>query len=405
MSLANPVLDAPLLKAGVLHAPVDGGTYVELGDRSFFLRGDKLYPILARLLDSLDGTRSAQEIRAALPEKLLPLFEQLFDQLLRQRMLTSGPADAIAADHPQAPTLQFLREATSRWRACFDEWRSARITVLGDAELVAQLAGALRSAGAAEVVLVAAESGLADPWLSPAAALQQPRTPRSLLLYLGAAAPDDESLAQIEALAARHEVAILAAVCGDIGLVGPDCRDGLAVWRGLVARAVDSGQPFTRVARSVLASLLAFEALQERIAAWSDDGAEAQRRLTQFRVVRGDGSVSSHDSTVFLAGGRTLGGRAKEEALVAPADPALSRFYDPAAGLFSDAAVPGPEYPLAHRAVLLTYSSATGEPSEQRLYDWGADPDAAEQRLMAQAFATLLALRRGHRPSTRRPCW
>jgi hypothetical protein len=410
MSLASSPPYAPLLKAGVLHAQVEGGTYIELGDRSFFIRGDKLYAVIVRLLESFSGTRTAAEIRAALPEKLAPLFDQLLEQLLRQRMLTGGPPEAIADDHPFAATLHFLRDATPRWQDCFAEWSQARISVMGAAELLPLLARGLLSAGAGRVAVIDMEdkaAALSDgaaascERLSPAAALRLPKQPRSLLLYLGADAPDEATLARIEALAGVHETTIVAAVCAGTGIVSPDCHAGLATWRNLAARVTDTGAPFTRAAFNVLASLLAFEALQERIAAWSDDAGEAGRRKTQFRVVRSDGSVSSHDSAVFLASGRSLGSSAAEaeEALVAPADPSLTRFFDPAAGLFSDAAVPGPEYPLAHRAVTLHYASAYGEACTRTLYTWGLDPDDADRRLMAQAFATLLAQRQGHVPA------
>jgi len=427
-----------MLKSGVLHAQVEAGTYVELGERSFFVRGEKLFPIVSRILHSLDGSRALDEIRASLPEKLAPLLDQLVDHLVRQRMLTSGPPEAIPDDHPHASTLGFFRDATSRWRECFEEWSQARITLMGSRELVAALARAIVSTAAGHVAIVdldavdpeAVDAERVDPAaryarkigpvnlrgeshidgrsppevrlpsvceaLGFAAAMRRPREPRSLLLYLGAEPPDEDVLDRIGALAGRHEVTMIGAVCGDIGIVGPDCRNGLAPWRGLIARVDSQAQPFTRAAVRVLASLLAFEAMQERIAAWSDDPQESAKRETQFRVVRNDGSVSSHDSEVFLASGRSLHNDAPDEPLVAPTDPSLTRFFDPAAGLFSDATVPGPEYPLAHRAVALSYASPEGEARQRTLYDWGLDPAGAEQRLMAQAFAALVAGSTGH---------
>ena len=438
MSLASSLTAAPMLKSGVLHAQVEAGTYVELGERSFFVRGEKLFPIVSRILHSLDGSRALDEIRASLPEKVVPLLDQLLDHLVRQRMLTSGPPEAIPDDHPHASTLGFFRDATSRWRECFEEWSQVRITLMGSPELVPALARAIVSAAAGRVAIIQLDA--VDPEavgpemgdsathdarntgpgnlhgqpqidersppaaglpsvcevLAFTAAMRQPREPRSLLLYLGAEPPDEDALGRIEALASRHEVTMIGAVCGDIGIVGPDCRNGLAPWRGLVSRARGQAQPFTRAAMRVLASLLAFEAMQERIAAWSDDPQESARRETQFRVVRNDGSVSSHDSEVFLASGRSLVNDVPDEPVVAPTDPSLTRFFDPAAGLFSDATVPGPEYPLAHRAVALSYASPGGEARQQTLYDWGLDPAGAEQRLMAQAFAALVAGNTGH---------
>ena len=432
MSLTSSLIDAPMLKSGVLHARVEAGTYVELGERSFFVRGEKLFPIVSRILDSLDGSRPLDEIRAALPEKVMPLLDQLLDHLVRQRMLTSGPPEAIPEDHPHASTLHFFRDATSRWRECFEEWSQARITLMGSRELVPALARAIVSAAAGHVGIVDSEivdsemvdstirdaqtidpgnlqgpshsNGTYPPLglpsacevLSFAAAIRQQREPRSLLLYLGAEPPDEDALGRIEALASRHEVTMIGAVCGDIGIVGPDCRNGLAPWQALTTRVGGQAQPFTKAAVRVLASLLAFEAMQERIAAWSDDPQEGARRETQFRVVRNDGSVSSHDSEVFLASGRSLVNDVPDEPVAAPTDPSLTRFFDPAAGLFSDATVPGPEYPLAHRAVTLSYASPGGEGRQQTLYDWGLDPAGAEQRLMAQAFAALIAGNTGH---------
>lgn len=407
--------DAPLLKAGVLHAQVEDGTYIELGERSFLVRGERLFPIVSRILACFDGERPAHLIRASLPEKLMPVFDQVFDRLAHHRMLTSGPRHAIPADHPHASTLAFFREATSRWREAFKAWTVARIALAGSRELLPVLARALASAGAGHVSIVdldaaeAASTGDGRDAPSPewppgcerldrAAALRMEKTPRSLLLYAALDAPQEDAFADIEALSRSHEVVIVGAVRGGLGIVGPDCRAGLTPWRSLMAKTPDAGPPFTRAALRVLASLLAFEAMQERIAAWSDDPEEYGLRASRFRMVRNDGSVDSHDVDVFLASGRRLGDAVEETSPVAHVDPQTTRFFDPATGPFRDASVPGPEYPLAHRAVALTFPQAQGEVGDETLWAWGIDPAAAEQRLMLDAFATLMTHLAGHVP-------
>lgn len=411
-----PMLAAPLLKTGVLHARVEDGTYIELGERNFLVRDEKLFPVVSRLLSCFDGERPADAIRASLPPKLAPLFDRLFDSLVRHRMLSSGPKQAFPADHPHAETLHFFREATSRWREAFEDWTQARIVLAGSPETMPTLARALASAGAGPLSIVAPEAADAESAaetrerlraqvppdcavLDRAAALRLPKTPRSLLLHLDIAWPPDAAAAEIEALAGSHEVVIAAAVRGGVGIVGPDCGADPAPWRALSARLPASGPPFTRAAIRVLASLLAFEAMQERIALRSDDPDEHARRRSQFRLVRNDGSVSSHDLDVFLAGGRSLEAAAPEMSPDTRPNPQTMRFFDPATGPFRDADVPGPEYPLAHRAVALIAPRPGEDDAQEVLCAWGLDPASAERRLMLDAFATLATRGTGHAPA------
>jgi hypothetical protein len=421
-----PMLTAPLLKTGVLHAQVEDGTYIELGERNFLVRDDKLFPVVSRLLSCFDGERPADAIRASLPPKLAPLFDRLFDSLVRHRMLSSGPKQAFPADHPHAATLHFFREATSRWREAFEDWTQARIVLAGSPETLPALARALASAGAGPLSIVAADAADAASAaetrerlraqvppdcavLDRATALRLPKTPRSLLLHLDIASPPDApasdaamsdvAASEIEALARSHEVVIAGTVRGGLGIVGPDWGADPAPWRALSARLPASGPPFTRAAIRVLASLLAFEAMQERIALRSDDPDEHARRRSQFRLVRNDGSVSSHDLDVFLASGRSLEAAASEASPDTRPDPQTMRFFDPATGPFRDAGVPGPEYPLAHRAVALIAPRPGDDDGQDVLCAWGLDPASAERRLMLDAFATLATRGTGHAPA------
>jgi hypothetical protein len=411
-----PMLAAPLLKTGVLHAQVEDGTYIELGERNFLVRDEKLFPVVSRMLSCFDGERPADAIRASLPPKLAPLFDRLLDSLVRHRMLSSGPNQAFPADHPHAATLHFFRDATSRWREAFEDWTQTRIVLAGSPETMPMLARALASAGAGPLSIVAADAADAESAaetrerlraqvppdcavLDRATALCLPKTPRSLLLHLDIASPPDAAASEIEALARSHEVVIAGTVRGGLGIVGPDCGADPAPWRALSARLPASGPPFTRAAIRVLASLLAFEAMQERIALRSDDPDEHARRRSQFRLVRNDGSVSSHDLDVFLAGGRSLEAAAPEASPDAHPDPQTMRFFDPATGPFRDAGVPGPEYPLAHRAVALIAPRSGDDDGQEVLCTWGLDPASAERRLMLDAFATLATRGTGHAPA------
>lgn len=463
---AHPALEAaPLLKAGVLHAQVDGGSYIEWGERSFFVRGEKLYPVLVRMLDSFDGTRPLAALRAAMPEKVAPLFEELLAQLRRHRMLTSGPEQAIADDTPFASTLRYMREATPRWRECADAWREARISLVGPPAWLARAGQALVDSGAGTLVLVpwsdadaqaapieddeeddagalAALARLADRHAGvvvgdlDAVAAQSP-TPGSLLLGMTRGRPDAQARARWQALARAHATTIGAADCGGAAFVGPDCGADLAPWFALIDRAHHDADtaalPFTRAARRVWGTLPAFEALQACIAAWSDDPDEAAGRRSRFCRVRPDGSVGSHDLAVYLAGGAgahtaqdapagadaAAGAAAMPAMEVMPEQPGLTRYFDAQTGLLADGRVPGPEYPLAHRALRLRIAagverdarsdaeSDAGSDTDSGTADgtgadaggprevctWGVDPATAERRALWRAFAAVLAAR------------
>jgi hypothetical protein len=383
----------PMLRPGLLCVEVEKGSYVERGTSSFLVKGRRLHPVVSRLLRALDGRRTLGELEAALPDKLQPLFETLLQQLQVHDMVMEGPAEPEAGDHPNGSTLSFLQERSSRWREAFSDWSRLPITVGGSPALVPPLARSLTASGAGNLRILAGSAGPGDKGVAASAIAEGAYDAGALLVYLTEGLPIGEEAVLLERLAARHGTCLFGGIHEGIGVIGPESAEGPHAGLEAMGRIAPGGLPFTAAARAVLSSLAAFEALNARLAPWSDSPGETELRRSRLRIVRADGSVSLHDSRVALSGGRPIAAMPEPVAeLPPPQDPAFAPWFDASFGLFAWAEVDGPEYPLPHRAVALRSSLG----ADATICDWGVDPDSAEERTLLLAVAAFESGRIGH---------
>jgi hypothetical protein len=354
-------------------------------------------------------------LRAALPEKLRPLFETMLTELESRGMLIEGLGAATVRGHPYESTLLFLQEHSTRWQDAFANWSRLPLTIGGAPALVPLLVRALIASGASNLRIVA---GSLDPedqaeidalaaehaghhesfrcnGADPSAVVDGDRDAGALLVWLTQAIPTPEEAALLTRLAACHGTCLFGGVHGGIAVLGPETADGPSAWMDILARAEPGDVPFTAAAGAVLSSLTAFEVLHARLAPWSDQPDEEDWRQGHVRVVRADGSVSTHDSRAALSGARAITATSTAETLLpAPRDAEFAPWFDPVVGPFGWAEVDGPEYPLPHRAIALQPTVAGG--GTAIVSDWGHDPDAAEERALMLAIAASESARVGH---------
>ncbi|HVQ09750.1 MAG TPA: hypothetical protein VMS43_15075 [Allosphingosinicella sp.] len=376
-----------MIKPSVLCVEVDEGTYIESGSNNFLIRNRKLFPVIDRILANLDGRAAPEEVRAALPAKVHPLFDRLLDNLEEFRMLTTGPGGAALDAHPFREVFLYLQEASSDAQACYADWSRLPITVAGSSAQILAILNHLLASGAANLTILTDDLGAEDA--TAAASLAAELATRASLVARGAdpdallicaydERPAPPVLDGLRALAALHGRGIFGAVCGDLAVIGPETGGDLGAWPDLLALAPETPEPMVPLATSVLSALIAFEALQARLAPWSDDPEEAVRRRNSFRVLRNDCRVTSHDARVALASKRPLAATAPApNHEPAPLDEASRPLFDDAVGPLRWVDGGGPDYPLAHRAI-----SSNG----RAVCHWGIDFASAEERCLALAL-------------------
>lgn len=395
-----------MIKPSLLCVEVDEGTYIECGSRNFMIRNRQLFPLIERILGALDGRAEPAEVRAALPEKVWPLFDRLLASLERSRMLTTGPGDLVLDRPGLQNVFLYLQEVTYDARACYAQWSGLPLTLAGPPALILPLLSHLLASGAADLTIVADTFGPADMAAAETLGgdfaravrfedrqivLARPVDRESLLVCALDGRPGAETLADLELIAARHGPCLFAAICGDLALIGPEAVGGLGRWPDLLPLLPGTDAPMAPLARAVLPALLAFEALQARLAPWTGEPLDAARRLTDFRILQNDCRVATYDAGIALASQRPLAAASPlvENGSTVPEE-IRQPLFDPWIGLLRDADVEGPEYPLAHRAL-----SIVGGEGGTAVCAWGVDYASADERCLALALGIATDARLG----------
>ena len=103
------------LKDYVYFGPTEKGVVFDAGEQRFVLPSSKLLPIVERFVQLLDRGLAEDEIRAQIPEKFRPVFEQIFDALIEHNMLEIIPSDAAEQfqHYQHTPQAEFARHLVS----------------------------------------------------------------------------------------------------------------------------------------------------------------------------------------------------------------------------------------------------------------------------------------------------
>lgn len=166
----NPSEIHPKLRNDVLFFPVRDGVMLRSDQRSLYLRGDSIYPILTALAPLLSGYNTLQEICEDLKppcrEKLIKLIKLLLegsilkDQPLEEFQLSENVRGRFKNQ------IEFIAHLAKDPLRRFEEFRQSRILLIGSGISFATCAASLIRYGLKE--LFALSTGADEPYLSEA---------------------------------------------------------------------------------------------------------------------------------------------------------------------------------------------------------------------------------------------
>jgi hypothetical protein len=158
------------LKNYVFFRETDKGVWFDAGRRSFALNGKGIYPLVERLLTTLESSgRSPGQVSADLPEKLRPFAQRLFDELANHDMLQDGILPAAGAGaHEHAAHTEFLKYLEDNLdgrslRDRLERWREATVAIAGDGFALKAAAGVLADSGCGRIQVHCSLAGDVGP--------------------------------------------------------------------------------------------------------------------------------------------------------------------------------------------------------------------------------------------------
>lgn len=405
----------PLLKSYVMYVPVEDGVYFEAGQESFLFKGRGLFPLVTRIVSLLDGNRTVATIESVVPEKAHNLLGLLLGELEQRRMLHMV-IDAREAPLPKhvealyAGTIGFLKDQTPHWPAVFRRWRETRIVAAGAGLSYRVLVRNLMRSGARHLVLALdqSEDSSADQaaitasiaeaksrdaeivvdWVDAPQAVEAAGADDTRILYVSDAVPlRDDSLFHLLTAWDRPDT-LAGGVYRGAALVGPQGGEGISllpIWDRIAVKL--AGPPYSRAARAILGSVLAFEALKSL---GIDESAELERRDWLRRHcyhVRPDTTIEIHK--LVPQPSEPTGEPAPAQA--ADPRPDDEPLFDPVAGCLQWEDFAGAEFPLPHRAIRIQ-SDASGGPTSDPVTQWALTPQEVDERVTARALESLAEL-------------
>ncbi|EKE87551.1 hypothetical protein [Idiomarina xiamenensis] len=125
------------LKGNIYFNKVEDGVYFQGANGGFVLKGQQIYPIVAKIVAFIDAGVSLQDIHQKLPEKVRPLFHSLLTQWQQHQMLMPRQSDSKVPESwwncaEFVDFYQYLREASSDFEQRFSAWQQQRILLIGN---------------------------------------------------------------------------------------------------------------------------------------------------------------------------------------------------------------------------------------------------------------------------------
>jgi hypothetical protein len=390
----------PMLRPSVTYFNHGDSVDFHFGDRGFVLRGKASYALVHRLVSLLDGKVALLDIQSALPAKVTPIFELIFENLVKHDLVIEGPRDWLNKQGLAPPIRSYLQDFSADWERAAVSWQQCAVTISAPDKILASLVRSLNYAGARDIrVLRNDDCALRydDPMLvevtqsinhqTPAELLASPPGPDSLLLFVHRY--NDGVNPELDNIDHAHGATIPLIIFDNGALVGPSQRGQLGQWLDLCTTFEIAGDPLTAAVTSAAAAQLAFDAIH----CVARDPANGLWLHRDVKLVRADGTAEPLPLDVLLARRRID--------MASPADravPALRDERDPwrnsESGPFKLVQPPGPAYPLPHCAYELEAGPSGKPPSSSIVCNWGVSMAAAEQRAMLRACEKLVLLAR-----------
>ena len=421
-----------LLKSDVGIAAGRRGVYVQAGQRGFLIEGERLFPLVERVLARFDGRTPVAAIEQALPEAARPLLSRMVTELTRHRMVqqvlerTVDPVPpSLARLHAQ--TLAFLRDETSDADAAFRAWRSTEIIVAGSGCCFEALVLGLLHSGAARLRLVlefdaaqaesiaflraqiaaqaALDAELDVRWLTPVSASSALQGFRGRVLYAADEYPRPGASSILHALLdCGASPVLLGGIYRGHGLVGPERESGHAGmpadWTRLETAAPAQGHADSDM--RVIGSLMAFETLRAVAAASDTPARRGWLREHLLRISPGS-EITSHtcsgatipDPAPHEPAVQPPRGRSVEEDRIArrrALEGAMEAAFDPFTGVLAWEDDIAAEFPLPHRVLRVRADDAA---PATLVVQWGLTPQDAALRTICAAVRTCAERDRG----------
>lgn len=397
----------PLIKSYVVFVPVNDGVYFEAGQENFLLKGRGIFPLVARMVSLLDGTRTIAAIESGIPEKARPLFGLLLAELERKRMVHLVPeaVDAPLSEEVEglyADSIGYLKDQTPDWSAAFRRWRETAVFAGGAGLshrvmvrnllrsgvrhlLVALDSSEDPSADRSVINATVAEAVGRDPeivvqWLDSAEAAAD-AAEGARILYVNDEVPlaGDSLFSRLIALDRPGTLA--GGIFRGSAIVGPELDEEiglLSTWERIATR--EPNLPYPRGTRAILGSIMAFEALKSLIFEGSDEPKERAWLRRHCYLVRPDTTIEVH----ALAPAAAQHGASPALDAPAPDDDPL---FDPVTGSLRWAEFPGQEFPLPHRAIEIR--APDGAPIIEVVEQWALTAQDLDERTTARALQAL----------------
>ncbi|UAA40052.1 hypothetical protein KIH87_06795 [Paraneptunicella aestuarii] len=125
------------LKGHIYFNKVADGVYFQGQSGGFILKGDGIYPLVAKIISFIDAGFSLLDIQSKLPEKLRPFFTNLITQLAQHQMLMPRDAEQLVPESWMAFThfrdlFRYLSESSADFINLFPQWQEQKIALVGD---------------------------------------------------------------------------------------------------------------------------------------------------------------------------------------------------------------------------------------------------------------------------------
>ena len=147
------------LKGHIYFNKVAEGVYFQGQAGGFILKGDGIYPLVAKIISFIDAGFSLQDIQSKLPEKLRPFFVNLMTQLDQHQMLMPRGNEKLVPDGWMDFThfrdlFRYLNESASDFAHQFPQWQKQKIAIIGDGYALKSAVEGIATSGVKSLTVV-----------------------------------------------------------------------------------------------------------------------------------------------------------------------------------------------------------------------------------------------------------
>lgn len=153
------------LKGHVYFNKVDEGVYFQGQTGGFIVKGDKIYPLVSKIISFIDAGYRLQDIQGQLPEKIRPFFNSLMAQLDEHQMLVEREGEKLVPDvwlqnKAFCDFFTYLQENASEFTSLFPKWQKQKVLLIGEGYALKSAVEALANSGLNELTVVLTEGKL-----------------------------------------------------------------------------------------------------------------------------------------------------------------------------------------------------------------------------------------------------